>query len=174
MTPGSLLLRTICLAAMAVWFGGFTFYAGAVVPILHDEFDSLTGSAVTRRATDVLNLVGLATLGIWWFWAGSSRPLGHRPWRLARLLLLLTSSALLLALVAMHEVMDRHLEEVGLRGFYPWHRAYLIVSTAQWAANLALLGAAVRLMAARPGPEPTRFPMIVEARPLAGGGVPDR
>lgn len=148
MTLGSLLLRTACLSAMAVWVGGFCFYAGVVVPILHDEFDSLSGSFVTRRATDSLNLIGLATIALWWAWALLGNRLGPASWRRARIGLLGTSSIFLLSLFVMHARMDRMLDTTGLTSFYPWHRAYLIVSTAQWAANLGLIASAVRLIGA--------------------------
>jgi hypothetical protein len=140
-----------CLGTMAVWLGGFTFYAGVVVPILHDEFDSITGSAVTRRATDALNLIGLATVTLWWSWAWFGDRSGPASWLRGRSVLLCFSSASLIALIVLHEHMDRMLDATGLSGFYPWHRAYLMISTAQWAANLGLITSAVRLMASRSG-----------------------
>ena len=36
--------------------------------------------------------------------------------------------------------MRQQLDEGSLRGFYPMHRLYLIASTVQWVANLALVG----------------------------------
>jgi hypothetical protein len=153
---------------MAVWLGGFTFYAGVVVPILHDEFDSITGSAVTRRATDALNLIGLATLPLWWSWAWFAGRSGPAPWRRGRSVLLAVSSISLLALIAMHEHMDRLLDSTGLRNFYPWHRAYLITSTAQWAANLGLIASAARLMTMGGGP-----PVTTTNRSPSFGESPD-
>lgn len=136
------LLRFASLVALAVWLGGFTFYSAAVVPILHDEFGSLGGSAVTRRATDVLNLVGLAAVGLWWADLAADRWADVRVGRL-RPAALIGSTAGLAVLFVLHHLMDRRLDTVGLRGFYPWHRAYLILSTATWAANLGLLASTV-------------------------------
>lgn len=131
--PSLAILRLARLAGLALWLGGFTFYSGAVIPILHDELDSLRTGTITQQATDRLNLIGGTTLAVWW---ASRLHRGLRGWGLRRLA---ASTALLIVLVALHEVMDRRLDEGRLRGFYPWHRAYLIVSTAQWAVNLGLL-----------------------------------
>ncbi len=130
---------------MAIWVGGFTHYASVVVPILHDEFDSIMGSAVTRRVTNWLNLIGLVALILslisapwlpttrtrWWlrsFWFG---------W--------IVSVTTLLILAILHWQMDHHLDEIGLTGFYPWHRAYLITSTVQWVANLLLMAGSFQI-----------------------------
>jgi hypothetical protein len=45
--------------------------------------------------------------------------------------------------------MENRLETIGLLGFYPWHRAYLLVSTIQWGANLFLVAIAVRVLVDR-------------------------
>jgi hypothetical protein len=42
-------------------------------------------------------------------------------------------------LFLLHPLLDVLLETGDLSGFYPLHQIYLNASTAQWAANLALL-----------------------------------
>ena len=150
MAPRSLAHRFLAVAGMAVWLGGFTFYGAVVVPILHDELDRLQAGGITRRATDALNVIGAATLAAWWWNALAERSLGPARVRRARAALLAVSTALLAGLFALHAVMDRRLDSVGLRGFYPLHRAYLLASTAQWLVNLATLGTSLVLW----GPAP--------------------
>ena len=152
MAARALVLRFLAVAGMAAWLGGFTFYGAVVVPILHDELDRLQAGGITRRATDALNAIGAATLSVWWLAALAERSLGPARMRRVRAALLAASTALLAGLVALHAVMDRRLDSVGLRGFYPLHRAYLLASTAQWLVNLAILAASLALWAAGPGP----------------------
>ncbi|HEV3163322.1 MAG TPA: DUF4149 domain-containing protein [Isosphaeraceae bacterium] len=132
-------LRFLCLASLAVWVGGFTFYGAFVIPILHDEMESLQAGGITQRVTDVLNAVGAATLAVWWFAAWVERSVGSRATRRARVLLLITTSTILTFLCWLHIVMDHKLENAELSSFYPLHRAYLIASTIQWGVNLGLL-----------------------------------
>lgn len=73
-----LLLAIGCMVSMALWLGGFTFYAGIVIPIMHEEFDSITGSAVTRRTTVQLNRIGIGTLVFWWIWTVFGLPEMHK------------------------------------------------------------------------------------------------
>jgi hypothetical protein len=135
MTRRAFVLRFLCWLTMAVWVGGFTFYGAGVLPVLHDEMDTLQAGAITQRVTDRLNVVGASALAVWWLAALVGRQDGPRRTRLA---LLSASTGLLVFLVVWHAVMDRRLEESGLRGFYPLHRVYLLASTAQWVVNLAL------------------------------------
>lgn len=137
-----LALRFAALAAMAVWVGGFTFYGGIVVPILDDALGSLDAGQITRRVTDRLNQIGLATVAVWALGLVVDRRHGRFPAVSAGFLAV--SLTTLLGLFWMHVRMDAHLDTVGLTGFKPWHRAYLMTSTIQWAANLGLLAATVR------------------------------
>ena len=129
-------LRWLGLLALAVWLGGFTFYSAVVVPLLHEAFDKLQVGMVTQQATDILNLIGLAALGLGWLEAVLG---GRRPWHAARLSLLAVDSLILAALIGLHLRMDQRLESGALSGFYPLHRVYLWLSTAQWFVNVMLL-----------------------------------
>jgi hypothetical protein len=153
---------------LAVWMGGFTLYGAAVVPILHDELDGLQAGGITRRVTDVLNAVGVATVTTWWVAAAIERRAGPARVVRLRLGLLAMTTAILVGLIALHRVMDRRPDTGGLEGFYPRHRAYLIASTVQWFVNLGLIVTSLvvwgddracrRLAAetARPGTSPKR------------------
>lgn len=135
----SLALRVLCLLALSVWMGGFTFYSAAVIPILHDRLGSLDAGNVTQQVTDALNGIGVVTLVLWWAAAGVERSTGSARRRRTRLALLSVTTTLLLGLIYLHQVMDSRLETTGLRGFYPLHRVYLIASTVQWVVNVGLL-----------------------------------
>lgn len=147
-----LALRWLALVSFALWFGGFTFYSAVVIPVLEEAMGRVeAGSMVTREVTDTLNLIGLATLILWWLLAWFERPLGG-PWapRL-RVGLLATDTALLIGLLALHKVLDRRLDEGRMEGFYPLHETYLIASTVQWGANLALLASSIWIWRTNPG-----------------------
>src|SRR5689334_7776020 len=107
MSLPSLALRFACLLGLVVWVGGFTFYSGVVIPILHDLFGVTEAAEVTRRATDAINLAGLIALAFWWSSTAVERREGPAQLRRARDGLLVATSVLWLILVALHRVMDR-------------------------------------------------------------------
>lgn len=71
----TLVLRVLAAFALDPWIGGFTFYGTVVVPILHEEMDSLQAGGIARRVTGALNLVGLAVLTFAWL---AARPTALR------------------------------------------------------------------------------------------------
>jgi hypothetical protein len=142
--------RSIVILAHAVWLGGFTFYGAAVIPILHDELTRLDAGRITQRVSDRLNLIGLATLVVWWALAWSERRRGPALARRIRLGLLAMTTLLLVFLAVDHEILDDRLDRYGLDGFYVYHRVYLIASTIQWAANLGLVPATLAIWFHRP------------------------
>lgn len=135
----SFVFRLLCLLALSVWMGGFTFYSAVVIPVLHDSLGSLETGYVTQRVTDYLNVIGVGTVLIWWAAAWVERSVGSARGRRTRLVLLATTTLILLGLIVLHRVMDGRLEAGSLRGFYPLHRVYLIASTVQWLVNLGLM-----------------------------------
>jgi hypothetical protein len=151
-----LLLRWLALMALAVWFGGFTFYSAAVLPVLHEVMGSLEAGSVTREVTDTLNLAGASALSGWWVLAGAEWRLGRPGARRLRLGLLTADTAILIGLFALHPVMDRRLDTGSLRGFYPLHRVYLIASTVQWVVNLALVAVSLVVWQGTAGSPPAR------------------
>jgi hypothetical protein len=133
------LVRPLFLVALSIYIGGFTFYTAVVIPILHDRLESsFETGLVTQRVTDALNVLGGVTLVLGWSAFGLMGVCQGRisRWQSSPLLI---SSICLVALVVLHRVMDQKLSTASLTGFYPWHRAYLWISTIQWIANLGLL-----------------------------------
>ncbi len=140
-----LAIRSLCQFAMAVWVGGFTFYGGVVVPILNDELDHLQAGGITQRVTDTLNAVGVVAVALWVVDAWVERAVGPKWVRRGRVALLAASAGSLVALIVLHRIMDRRLDDSRLLDFYPLHRMYLAVSTGQWLANLGLIVASIVL-----------------------------
>ena len=142
MTIWTGVFRRLFLVALSIYIGGFTFYSAVVIPVLHDRLESsLETGLITQRVTDVLNLLGVATLSAGWCVYGLSAAREFRSDRGSRFKIwpLVISSICLIVLLVLHRVLDRKLETNTFAGFYPYHRAYLWTSTVQWFANLVLL-----------------------------------
>jgi hypothetical protein len=137
---GLFALRFLARVAFAIWFGGFTFYAGVVVPDLHESFGGMETGEVSRRVAVVLYLFGGSAMVLGWLVAAID-PLERSGWRgKARIGFLTIASILLVALVAMHRVMGARLDSgLGRDAFFPLHETYLTVFAIQWLANLGLL-----------------------------------
>jgi hypothetical protein len=146
MRPRALAARSLATLALAVWLGGLAFYGAAVIPVLHDAVGGTrAGLTITPRVTARLNLVGLACLALWWPLVVAERGLGSTRARRLRAASLGLSSAILATLGVLHQSMEHHLDTSGLAGFYPYHRAYLLGSTAQWLANVGVLFASLAI-----------------------------
>jgi hypothetical protein len=137
-----LFLRLATLWSLAIWLGGFTFYSGVVIPILHEQLGSpLETGLVTQRVTVVLNQVGMVVSTLGWMvfaveWLGGVPARGSRKLA-ASMLLVMTAS--LLALLILHRMLDGRLADGEMKGFYPLHRVYVWVNTIEWAAGMLLL-----------------------------------
>lgn len=133
-------------ALVMFWQGGFMFYGAVVVPVGAAALGSDTAQGfVTRRVTLYLNLAGIAALTAWgWdiladparerrirggLWAFLAATLAVQFWLHPRLDALLDPAA------------GRVLDQARFREL---HQVYLIVSTIQWAAGLALAAATIR------------------------------
>ena len=123
-----LVVRVLALVSMTFWLGGFTFYGSVVIPILHDEIGGLEGGVVTGQVSNYLNAFGVAAVLFWWLMAASERTIGACWARRLRFGLLVVSSAILAALVALHPVLDARLDAGSMRRFYPLHQVYLIAT----------------------------------------------
>jgi hypothetical protein len=133
------------MTAHAVWVGGFTFYSAVVLWAIHDEYGSFDAGKITQRVTDWLNVIGVGTVVVWWCLVLLERELSPRLTRRLRYALLAVTTLLLGFLIVDHRILDDRLDAYGLTGFYAYHRVYLIVSTAQWALNLAIIPVSLRL-----------------------------
>jgi hypothetical protein len=149
------ILRWFFLVALSIYTGGFTFYSAVVIPILHDQLESsLETGLITQRVTDMLNLLGIATLSLGWCVHVLSTIYERRTdqggrWKIWPLVI---SSICLVVLLMLHRVLDRKLETSTFAGFYPYHRAYLWTSTVQWIVNLGLLSQSASAFTLSPGP----------------------
>jgi hypothetical protein len=142
MTIRTRMLRWFFLMALTTYVGGFTFYSLVVIPILHDRLESaLLAGLVTQRVTNALNLLGVVTLSLGWcvYCVRALHRLRRDPLSRWDFWPLVISSVCLVILLVLHGLLDRKLETRSLAGFYPYHRAYLWVSTVQWFANIGLL-----------------------------------
>lgn len=129
--------RTATRAALAAWWGGLTFYAGVVVPLGTARFGAAEQGMVTRDATQWLHgLAVLAAIGL--AFVAWNNPAGRRRGPLLSACFLLTTTAVLAVL---HRQLSGQIDPatdmpVEAARFYQWHRAYLLVTTAQWIAGL--------------------------------------
>jgi len=128
------LYRFACLAALAFWMGGFTFYALVVIPIGNRLLGSIQQGLLTQQVTNWMNLLGLLTTALL---LPAAR---HSKW-LATSWLVMSGS--LVALFSLHPRLDALIDTstpaVTGDNFYQWHQAYLIAITIQWSAALWFL-----------------------------------
>lgn len=136
-------LRSLARVAFAIWFGGFTFYAAVVVPDLHETFGGMETGEISRRVSVILNAIGLAAVALGWAVVALDRD-ARWGWRgTARLGLLALTTLLLFTLIGLHRELGARLDSGdGRRAFFRLHEFYLILSTAQWFANLGLMAVA--------------------------------
>jgi hypothetical protein len=145
--------RFLTVVALAVWFGGFTFYSTAVIAtsqkVLHSQ---LRAGLITQQVTNWLNLISLPTLAVCaWNWF-VCRTDGRRFWVIALGLAVCGMVALQVALFPVHGMLDARIvghEVADEGGFFRLHRIYLVLSTAQWCATLGYIWAALILWSAR-------------------------
>lgn len=163
------LWRTGVLFLVALWFGGFTFYAGFVVPIGSEVLgsDRLQGF-VTRDVTVSLNWIGVCALcALWIDFARFGR---LRSMRRLACVTLLVATLLQLSLFVMHPWLDALLEP-GTKAvdeapmFYGRHRFYLLASGVQWVATLVHLFSVVHVADAHG----TSYDAHVQGRGRASG-----
>ena len=127
-----------------IWQGGFLFYAAIVVRIGQRVLGShFAQGEITQQVTIALNGVGAAALT-------AMVPELLRGERLRRLLWG-AMLALLVALFVLHRRLDVLLASPLFErdAFYPWHRAYLWVSTAQWLIAMVFSVLSLRAWAAQ-------------------------
>jgi hypothetical protein len=129
----TLMRRSLVLAALMFWQGGFTFYGAVVIPVGLHEIGRLQ-SRVTGPVTGWLNLAGLVAL-VPFAWDAFRRraPTGWR--RLVCRIAWLGMAATLGLLFVLHSLLAQAMDagtSFADPHFQTLHRAYLWVGTAQW------------------------------------------
>src|SRR5262249_56877927 len=100
--------RSLVLAALALWLGGFTFYSAVVVPIGTDRLGITSQGFITQRVTEWLNLIGaVALLPLGWDALAGAAP-GRGRWLRPGLWLIL--AATLAALWVLHPYLSELLD----------------------------------------------------------------
>jgi hypothetical protein len=163
------LRRFLVLVALFFWQGGFTFYAGVVVPtgtqVLRSERRQ---GFITRRVTYYLNLTAAGALApLAWDVLAARDRVRRRRWRAALWLGMAGAQATLFVL---HPYLDSLLQVKGgivldPEAFRPAHRLYLWVSTAQWGCGVLFLLLTLLAWRAEDGrrgvePEPARSALV--------------
>ena len=138
--------RILATLLLALWFGGFTFYALVVVPTGHQVLGSkVRQGLITQLVTQRLNaLAGVTLAALLWQLVASRGAGGSTGSRRVAWISWAVLAVSLAALVLLHPLMDALLDaprRVVLDDdrFYSLHRVYLIVSTVQWLAGLVCL-----------------------------------
>jgi hypothetical protein len=142
------LLRFLVVQALLLWQGGFLFYSAFVVPAGTRLLGRVGQGAVTARVTDALNAIGVVGVAVLALELSLTRDPNPRrvAWRWWAWTAAFACQFLLLYLhLLLDAFMDAERKHVVVGfAFYPVHRAYLWVSTAQWLACLLLAWLALR------------------------------
>ncbi len=149
------LRRFLVVQALALWQGGFLFYAAVVVPTGTRLLGAAVQGAVTARVTDALNVLGVVGLALLALDLRLTRdPYRRRAvcrwagWSFA----LLCQVLLFYLHLKLESLMDEGRTHVTDQSrFYPVHRMYLWASTAQWLACVLLTWWTLRAWRAEDG-----------------------
>ena len=136
MSRFAMVRRALAVLLLALWWGGFGFYAGRVVFIGHEVWRSrIRQGFITERVTTELNWLALATLAIAGWEVFASRPTTRRTAWFSWMVALLCTAVLFAVHLKMAGMLDFTARQVIDDGrFYQWHRIYLLVATVQWFA----------------------------------------
>jgi len=137
------LRRFLVVVVLMFWLGGFTFYAGVVVPIGTRVLKSpMKQALITREVTSSLNVTGtVALLPLAWDGFATRDRAWRRRTRLGLWLFMALCQAALFALHArLNSMFDVVAMDVGdYDAFHLAHRGYLWLHTLQWAAGVAFI-----------------------------------
>lgn len=134
--------RVTATLLLALWWGGFSFYAGRVVFIGHQVLKSkIRQGFITERVTTELNGLGLAALAVvGWELFASRPPLRRKVVRAALTMAALSTLTLILLHAKLAGMLDFSTRQVADDDhFYGWHRVYLCIATLQWLAGGVLV-----------------------------------
>lgn len=143
------LQRVVTVFAIALWFGGFTFYTASVVRIGSKVVGGLTQGYVTEKVTRVLEVLAavmvvavIIDIATHWKRVGRwMRTLQSVAWS--------TMALSLVAVVLIHNRMDHLIDPITRakpdpEAFSPLHQAYQFISTCLWIATVAYVLMLVR------------------------------
>lgn len=144
------LIATLERIAVALWWGGFTFYAAVVVPLGAQVTDETTQGFVTQKVTHGFNILALIILALsfptCWLTGklNADATMLQKRGRLARRVAWVVMLATLAGLVIVHSLLDSRLDPKtlsiqGSSDFYKIHQAYLWLAIFQWHAGWVFL-----------------------------------
>lgn len=146
------LQRAMTIFAIALWFGGFTFYTACVLRIGSKVVGGLTQGFVTQRVMRVLELLAAVMvvaviIDIATHWKRIGRWL-----RTLQCVAWSTMAASLIGIVLIHNKMDPLLDPGAFakpdhEAFSPFHQAYQFISTCMWVATVVYVLLVVRVYA---------------------------
>ncbi len=164
-----MLRRSLVLVTLMFWQGGFTFYAGVVVPIGTQVLGGAQEQArVTRRVTPYLNLAGAVTLVVLaWDIVASRDPIVRRRW--LRWLTWGVQAVALAVLAWLYVRLEMLLhpespQPTDRLSFRLLHRSYLWVSAVQWGFVLVFLVLTLRAWKAEDGRDAVGSSVLEQAR----------
>ena len=138
--------RMLLLVSLMFWQGGFMFYGSVVVPVGGRILGSETKQGfITQSVTNYLNLAGAVCLIVWLehLWHDRQNGVSKLEWGLWSF-----AAVSAIGLPGIHVQMDHLLgvessSVLDPERFGRLHRIYLVTSSLQWLASLALLFLAV-------------------------------
>jgi len=144
-----LALRFATVIALAVWFGGFTFYSTAVIATSQEVLHShLRAGLITQQVTNWLNWISLPALAIC---GGNLSAQRKDPRRLWIWLLGAAFAGMVVTQVMLfpaHRILDARIVEHRVAddaAFFRLHRVYLVLATLQWCATVVYIWATLVL-----------------------------
>lgn len=138
------IFRVVFLLVFALYWGGLTFYTGFVVRISHDVLnDPIDGGLITQRATETLQLLGVATLALMTC-NGVAVVRLSKNYGIGLLVNTLVLGVSLIGLFVVHAHLDAVIdvdasEVVDRSEFIIGHRRYNQLTTVEWVASVVYL-----------------------------------
>ncbi len=136
-----MIFRKIVFVLLSIWWGGFTFYAGIVIPVGMKVLGSHTKMGfITQEVSNYLNYFGLP---IFLFTAYIFRA---KKWLFSFGILLVFLQIMLFILhIKLDYLLDYQLFKTKSKEvFYNFHRIYLLISTLIWLLITGLMVLEIR------------------------------
>ena len=138
-----MVLRFLTVIALAIWFGGFTFYSTAVIATSQEVLHShLRAGLITQQVTNWLNWISLPALAICGLNLVAQRKDPRRFWVWMLGVAFAGMVVTQITLFPAHRVLDARIMDHQIAdeaAFFGLHRLYLVLSTLQWCATVAYI-----------------------------------